>query len=34
MHANGFYGAWPEWVVSVSVLPLTVWEKQEMGGIQ
>ena len=22
-HANGYYGAWPAWVVSVSVLPLT-----------
>ena len=22
-HANGYYGAWPGWVVSVSVLPLT-----------
>ena len=21
--ANGFYGAWPGWAVSVSVLPLT-----------
>ena len=28
--ANGYYGAWPEWAVSVSVLPLTAiacgWE--------
>ena len=24
-HANGYYGAWPGWVVSVSVLPLTSW---------
>ena len=23
-HANGYYGAWPGWVVLVSVLPLTV----------
>ena len=22
-HANGYYGAWPGWAVSVSVLPLT-----------
>ena len=22
-HANGYYGAWPGWVVSISVLPLT-----------
>ena len=22
-HANGYYGAWPRWAVSVSVLPLT-----------
>ena len=22
-HVNGYYGAWPGWVVSVSVLPLT-----------
>ena len=27
-HANGNYGAWPGWVVSISVLPLTTtpWE--------
>ena len=27
-HANGYCGAWPGWVVSVSVLPLTIprWE--------
>ena len=24
-HANGYYGAWPGWAVSVSVLPLTLW---------
>ena len=23
-HANGYYGAWPGWEVSVSVLPLTL----------
>ena len=23
-HANGYYGAWPGWVVSISELPLTV----------
>ena len=23
-HANGYYGTWPGWAVSVSVLPLTV----------
>ena len=23
-HANGYYGAWPGWKVSVSVLPLTM----------
>ena len=23
-HANGYYGAWPGWAVSISVLPLTV----------
>ena len=22
-HTNGYYGAWPGWVVSISVLPLT-----------
>ena len=22
-HANGYYGGWPGWVVSISVLPLT-----------
>ena len=35
-HANGYYGAWPGWAVSISVLPLTSpitsWLKQrEMG---
>ena len=30
-HANGYYGAWPGWVVSVSVLPLTEsLSRQEM----
>ena len=24
-HANGYYGAWPGWAVSISVLPLTYW---------
>ena len=23
-HANGYYGAWPGWSVSISVLPLTI----------
>ena len=23
-HADGYYGAWPGWVVSISVLPLTM----------
>ena len=23
-HTNGYYGAWPGWAVSISVLPLTV----------
>ena len=23
-HANGYYGAWPGWAVSISVLPLTI----------
>ena len=23
-HANGYYGAWSGWVVSISVLPLTI----------
>ena len=31
-HAKGYYGAWPGWVVSVSVLPLTVgWHHQFNG---
>ena len=25
-HANGYYGTWPRWVVSISVLPPTVLE--------
>ena len=24
-YANGYYGAWPGWAVSASVLPLTIW---------
>ena len=24
-HVNGYYGAWPGWAVSISVLPLTNW---------
>ena len=27
-HTNGYYGAWPEWAVSVSVLPLMLPGKQ------
>ena len=27
-HANGYYGAWPGWAVSISVLPLTKGSKQ------
>ena len=23
-HANGYYGAWPGWAVSISALPLTI----------
>ena len=23
-HANNYYGAWPGWAVSISVLPLTI----------
>ena len=23
-HTNGYYGAWPGWAVSISVLPLTL----------
>ena len=23
-HANGYYGVWPEWAVSISVFPLTI----------
>ena len=26
-HANGYYGAWPGWAVSISVLPLTLTGK-------
>ena len=33
-HANGYYGAWPGWVVSISVLPLIApptenWESED-----
>ena len=28
-HANGYYGAWPGWAVSISVLPLTEGEGQK-----
>ena len=24
-HADGYYGAWPGWVVSISVLPFQSW---------
>ena len=24
-HANGYYGAWPGWAVSISLLPLSEW---------
>ena len=27
-HANGYYGAWPGWSVSISVLPLTGSQSQ------
>ena len=27
-HANGYYGAWPGWAVSISVLPLTITVKE------
>ena len=26
-HANGYYGAWPGWAVSISVLPLIGWQR-------
>ena len=29
-HANGYYGAWPGWAISVSVLPLTIWFKENI----
>ena len=32
-HANGYYGAWPGWAVSVSVLPLTVGTSRSMTNI-
>ena len=28
-HANGYYGAWPGWVVSISVLPLTAGQQRK-----
>ena len=28
-HANGYYDAWPGWVVSISVLPLTLPSRLE-----
>ena len=38
-HANDYYGAWPGWALSISVLPLTIsqfWrlgvQNQEVGG--
>ena len=31
-HANGYYGAWPGWAVSISVLPLTDTPKPKIGG--
>ena len=27
-HANGYYGAWPGWAVSISVFPLTPTESK------
>ena len=32
-HANGYYGAWPGWAVSISVLPLTKGESENRSGI-
>ena len=29
IHANGYYGAWPGWAVSISVLPLPDGEGQK-----
>ena len=29
-HADGYYGAWPGWAISVSVLPLTIWFKENI----
>ena len=31
-HANGYYGAWPGWAVSISVLPLTVGWHHRLNG--
>ena len=28
-HANGYDGAWPGWVVSISVLPLTACQQRK-----
>ena len=28
-HANGYYGTWPGWAVSISVLPLTKSQSKE-----
>ena len=30
-HANGYYGAWPGWAVSASVLPLTISFRDSTG---
>ena len=31
-HADGYYGAWPGWAVSISVLPLTLCNRLEGRG--
>ena len=31
IHANGYYGSWPGWAVSISVLPLTIPSVDVMG---
>ena len=37
-HANGYYGAWPGWAVSISVLPLTFsvshWDLPKYLGVE
>jgi len=33
-HANGYYGAWPGWAVSISVLPLKVSDSLRLHGLQ